>query len=353
MRIRLAAALLALAVTCTACGQTGTGQTGGRPDSASGPGPLGRLPVGHARAGATPTEPSADSETGSPAGAEANILPFEALTPADCAPPVIAHRGEGGNPADYPENTSLSELDAARHGANVLNMDVRWTADAVPVALHDPTVDRTTSGSGPILALTAAQYTALDSRDNSGRVRAGWHPQTLAEVLAAVRPTGLPIVIQIEADPFDGTSAALVPRSEVAESRFQSAELDFSRFARTIEQSGYAGKVIVAGWTQPDLLAFHAVAPAIRTAYLQNAGDPAADAILATGARILYLEYTAVTAARVAAWHRAGIAVWAWTPPAAADWTALARDRVDAIATNWVPSYVHWAQATCPVAWNG
>lgn len=349
MRIRLAAALLVLAFTCIACGQTVTG----RPDSASRPGPLGRLPVDLTTASPTPTEPSADAGTDSAADTEANIPSFGSLTPAGCAPPVIAHRGEGGNPADYPENTSLSELDAARHGANLLNMDVRWTADAVPVALHDPTVDRTTSGTGPILALTAAQYTALDSRDNSGRIRAGWHPQTLAEVLASVRPTGLPIVIQIEADPFDGSSAALVPRSEVAQSRFQSAELDFSRFARAIEQSGYADKVIVAGWTQPDLLAFHAVAPTIRTAYLQNAGNPDADAILATGARILYLEYTAVTAERVAAWHRAGIAVWAWTPPGAADWAALGRDLVDAIATNWVPSYFHWVRTTCPVAWNG
>lgn len=248
---------------------------------------------------------------------------------------MIAHRGEGGNPADFPENTSWSELDAARHGADVLNMDVRWTSDGVPVALHDPTVDRTTDGSGPIIELTVAQYTALTLRDNSGRIMLGRHPQTLAQVLAAVRTTGLPIVIQIEADPLDGTDP--VP-----------PQVQLTRFARTIESAGLGSlgtKVVVAGWTGPDLLAFHVVAPSIRTAYLQDAGDPTADSVRSVGAQILYLQYTAITAARVAGWHQAGLAVWAWTPPGSAEWTILSHDRVDAIATNWVPAYVHWAQS--------
>jgi len=287
----------------------------------------------------------ADSAGGPDGGAAADGSP----APSGCAPPVIAHRGEGGNPGTYPENTALSELDAAHHGADLLNLDVRWTSDGVPVALHDPTVDRTTSGSGPILALTAAQYTALDSRDNSGRIVPGWHPQTLAEVLAAVRPTGLPIVIQMEADPLAG-AGAVSARSELAQAEFQTAQLEFAQFARTIQESGYSSRVIVAGWTQDDLLAFHAIDPPVRTAYLQNAGDPPADSILSAGARILYIEYTAVTAARVAAWHHAGITVWAWTPPAAADWAALSRDRVDAIATNWVPAYARWARAACSAA---
>jgi len=190
---------------------------------------------------------------------------------------VIAHRGEGGNPGQYPENTSRSELDAARTGADLLNLDVRWTADGIPVALHDPTVDRTTTGSGPITALTAAQFTALTSRDNSGRIRAGLHPQTLAQVLAGVRATGLPIVIQIESDPLNGSDP--VP-----------AQVQFARFARVIETSGLAPRVVVAGWTAPDLLAFHLAAPSIPTAYLQNAGDPTPESLLSAGVRIIYIK---------------------------------------------------------------
>lgn len=247
---------------------------------------------------------------------------------------MIAHRGEGGNPDQYPENTSESELDAARTGADLLNLDVRWTADGIPVALHDPTVDRTTSGSGPITALTAAQYTALTSRDNSGRIRTGLHPQTLAQLLSGVRSVGLPIVIQIESDPLDGSDPV-------------SAQVQFARFARVIEASGLSARVVVAGWTAPDLLAFHQAAPSIPTAFLQNAGDPTPGSVLAAGARILYIQYVGMTAAEVAGWHRAGLAVWAWTPPSPAEWTALARDRVDAIATNWVPAYAHWARTAC------
>lgn len=343
MRIRLAAALLTLAFSCAACGQSPSA-----PDSAGHAEPYSQLthsaPDGdsHHDSQGDPLSDTQGDPQGDPhaypqrdgaLGGDADAPPDDYLPAPRCLiPPVIAHRGEGGDPAAYPENTSLSELDAARHGADLLNLDVRWTADGVPVALHDPTVDRTTSGSGPITALTAAQYTALTSRDNAGRIRSGWHPQTLAEVLAAVRGTGLPFVIQIESDPLDGSDP--VP-----------AGTQLARFARTIGASGYAAHVVVAAWTAADLIAFRAAAPTIRTAFLQNAGAPTAGSILATGARILYLEYTAMTAARVAAWHHAGLTVWAWTPPAAATWAELGRDRVDAIATNWVPSYARWASA--------
>ncbi|HEV2636149.1 MAG TPA: glycerophosphodiester phosphodiesterase family protein [Actinocrinis sp.] len=262
-------------------------------------------------------------------------IPHQGSASSGCRiPPVIAHRGEGGNPDAFPENTSWSEVDAARHGAGILNVDVRWTADGVPVALHDPTVDRTTSGTGPITGYTAARFTALTSRDDAGQIRAGLHPQTLAQLLAGIRATGLPIVIQMESDPLDGSDP--VP-----------AQTQFAHFAQVIAASGLSSRIVVAGWTAPDLLAFRAAAPSVPTAFLQDAGDPPPSAVLATGARILYLQYTGMTAAEVAGWHRAGLVVWAWTPPSSAEWSSLSRDRVDAIATNWVPAYARWAGGGC------
>lgn len=329
MRIRPAVALLvtALALTCAAYSWSADqpSAAGGR-QAADSPS---ITPLTPAPAAASSRMPLA-----SPLSLVAAI-PGRASSAADCRiPPVIAHRGEGGSPGDLPENTSWSEIDAARHGADILNLDVRWTADGIPVALHDPTVNRTTSGTGPITALTAAQYTELTSRDNSGRIRAGLHPQTLAQVLSGVRGTKLPIVIQIEADPLDGTDP--VP-----------AQTQLARFARVIQTSGVGPRVVVAAWTSADLLAFHVAAPSIPTAYLQDAGNPTAVSVLSTGTRILYIQYTAITAAKVADWHEAGLAVWAWTPPSSAEWTTLSRDHVDAIATNWVPSYAHWARNAC------
>ncbi len=58
------------------------------------------------------------------------------------ARPVIAHRGASGS---APENTLAAFELAVGQGADALELDVRLTADGVPVVLHDATLDRTTT----------------------------------------------------------------------------------------------------------------------------------------------------------------------------------------------------------------
>jgi glycerophosphoryl diester phosphodiesterase len=258
-------------------------------------------------------------------------------------PQLIAHRGETGDGANLPENTWQSELAAATEGATYLNMDVRWTSDGVPVALHDATVNRTTSEQQPdmpVTRLTAQQYTALDARyyasDTSrGLIDPAVHPDTLAEVLGKIAPTGKPIVLQMEADPYQPDQAGATPHQ------------DFESLARVIEQSGYADKVIVAGWTLEDLRAFHTLAPGVPLAYLfESIGAtnyPSGAELLATDTHILYMDYRGITAAETSAWHAQGVQVWAWTPADRVQWERLHADGVDAIATNWTSFYVRWA----------
>lgn len=265
----------------------------------------------------------------------------------DCdGPSLIAHRGETGN-GSPPENTWQAELGAAAAGVTYLNMDVRWTSDGVPVVLHDATVDRTTSETRPgtpITALTAAQYTALDARSYAGDTNRGpvdpqVHPDTLAEMLAKIGPTGKPIVLQMEADPLQPGQAGA------------SASRDFTDLAQTIEASGYAARVVVAGWTLPDLRAFHAVEPYVTLAYLFEtigaAKYPTGAELAAAGTRILYVDYRGITKARTTAWHNAGVKVWAWTPAKRSQWQELRDDDVDAIATNWAAAYLDWAPNPC------
>lgn len=76
------------------------------------------------------------------------------------APRVIAHRGGRGL---WPENTLYAFRKAADLGADVLEMDIRQTADGALVVLHDETVDRTTDGSGPVAALTLSRLRELDA----------------------------------------------------------------------------------------------------------------------------------------------------------------------------------------------
>jgi glycerophosphoryl diester phosphodiesterase len=108
----------------------------------------------------------------------------------------------------------------------------------------------------------------------------------------------------------------------------------------------------VAGWTLPDLAAFHAVAPRMPLAYLFETigapGYPAAAQLTAAGTHILYLDFRGVTAARVRRWHRNGLKVWVWTPSSRAQWQGMKADGVDAIATDWAQSYLAWAAPSRP-----
>ncbi len=82
----------------------------------------------------------------------------------------MAHRG-GAKLA--PENTMAAFRRAVHeYDADVLEMDVRLTADGRLVVIHDETVDRTTDGTGPVRGMVWEQAQRLDAgyrfRDPSG-----------------------------------------------------------------------------------------------------------------------------------------------------------------------------------------
>lgn len=72
----------------------------------------------------------------------------------------FAHRG---GVTDFPENTLYAYAEAAKAGADVLEMDVYQTKDNALVILHDLDVDRTTNGQGDVVDLTLAELRELDA----------------------------------------------------------------------------------------------------------------------------------------------------------------------------------------------
>lgn len=76
------------------------------------------------------------------------------------ARPVIAHRG---NRAHAPEETLPALLEAVALGVDGVEFDLHVTRDGQLVLFHDPTLDRTTNGSGPIAAHTLADLRQLDA----------------------------------------------------------------------------------------------------------------------------------------------------------------------------------------------
>ncbi len=98
---------------------------------------------------------------------------------------MSAHRGAGSPGVLAPENSLAATRAAIALGADLVEMDVRFTADDVAVLLHDADVDRTTDGTGPVAALTlgALQALRLDAADFRGDFKCERVP-TLAEELA-------------------------------------------------------------------------------------------------------------------------------------------------------------------------
>nr|XP_019940024.1 PREDICTED: glycerophosphodiester phosphodiesterase 1-like [Paralichthys olivaceus] len=73
---------------------------------------------------------------------------------------AVAHRG-GGH--DAPENTIAAIREARKNGAAGVELDLEFSADGVPILMHDETVDRTTNGSGPLSRMTLSDLRKLDA----------------------------------------------------------------------------------------------------------------------------------------------------------------------------------------------
>jgi glycerophosphoryl diester phosphodiesterase len=159
-------------------------------------------------------------------------------------PLVFAHRGGAGL---APENTMPAFDRGLSLGADGLEFDVHLSKDGVPVIIHDPTVDRTTNGTGAVADLTAAELAALDAGyrfEQDGafpwRGRGGGVP-ALADVLT--RFPGVPLLIELK----------------TAEPRLAHRVIDMVRAV------GPTDHLIIGSFLQGALDAVRAYAPEVRT----------------------------------------------------------------------------------------
>lgn len=72
----------------------------------------------------------------------------------------FAHQGGA---REAPSNTLFAYRTALEKGADALEMDVHATADRRLIVLHDPSIDRTTNGSGSVDELTLEEIKSLDA----------------------------------------------------------------------------------------------------------------------------------------------------------------------------------------------
>lgn len=110
---------------------------------------------------------------------------------------IVAHRG-GASLA--PENSLLAIEKGILSGADMIEIDIHQTLDNAIVVCHDPTIDRTTTGSGKIAELTLAQikqFSIIDSEGNATNERIATLRQVL-DLVESHRAKGSKVTMLIE-----------------------------------------------------------------------------------------------------------------------------------------------------------
>src|SRR5437870_3264614 len=107
---------------------------------------------------------------------------------------VAARRGGA---ALWAENSLLAFRNALGLDSDLIEFDVHLTADGALAVIHDPTLDRTTSASGPVAAHTAADLGRARLRGPDGALTDERVP-LLDEVLALVAPSRAGLLVEVK-----------------------------------------------------------------------------------------------------------------------------------------------------------
>lgn len=113
-------------------------------------------------------------------------------------PRLIAHRGVARH---FPENTLAALLASEEAGADAVELDVQFSADGVPMVLHDPLLDRTTDAQGDIGHYTVGELATVGAHE-PGRFGDRFRGERLPTLLHActhlASATSLRIFIEVK-----------------------------------------------------------------------------------------------------------------------------------------------------------
>jgi len=212
-------------------------------------------------------------------------------------PLVIAHRGHS---LEVPENTTEAYRRAIELGAEMIEADVNISLDGTLVMMHDATLDRTTSGRGPVSCATWAELARLDAGGWFGAEFAGLGIPTVEETIELARDAGIWMCFEVKGgDPTEAERIAgdlidlLVARDALAFAAMSGYDHDVLALAKR-----RAPELVLAPERLPDNV------PA----------DPATAVLQARRleAPIIQNHHRFLTPELVASLHEAQIAVWSW-----------------------------------------
>ncbi len=128
-------------------------------------------------------------------------------------PPVIAHRGVR---SQAPENTLAAFKKAREEGILWIETDIKLTHDGVPVLMHDDTLDRTTSGKGPVADMHWAEMGKLDAGSWFNPSFAEERVPLLAEALRYTLDNNMRINLELKPCPGRTQATVMVTLIEAA-----------------------------------------------------------------------------------------------------------------------------------------
>ena len=232
-------------------------------------------------------------------------------------PRILAHRGLA---LDGAENTLRAFHEAVEVGADIIETDVRASADGRAFTLHDATLERVAGDPRAVASLTAG-----DLRD----VRIGGEtPCTLEEALDAI---GLPFNIDVKsADAIEPTARAIARTGAVERVCVTSFDGSIAgRAARAVARLTGAAPTRSASW---------GTTAAFTAALALGAPQPLLSrALRRVGALQIPREHRGlpvVTARSLEAAHRAGCEVHVWTIDDPLTMRSLIAMGADGIVTN-------------------
>ncbi len=272
----------------------------------------------------------------------------------------FAHQGGAW---EAPSSTLLAMRQAVAGGAHALELDVHATADRELVVCHDPTVERTTNGSGPIASMRLEELQTLDNAFwwvpgtdvAPGRDAADYPLRGRAPLDASLRIATLREVLEEFPDIFlnldiKQTAPAVEPYEDL--------------LADLLHQYGRGDDVIVASFHDSATRRFRRLRPRHRSGLRDHRPSPCSSAPWRSGSDppvvdnvafqvpTEFLGMTIVDEAFVAAAHRSGAAVHVWTIDDEVEMQRLLDLGVDGIVTNR-PVALAAVLSERRVAWNG
>jgi glycerophosphoryl diester phosphodiesterase len=248
----------------------------------------------------------------------------------------VVHRGGA---ARWPENSLTAFRGALAAGAKLLELDVHLTADGGIAVIHDPTLDRTTSATGPVSRARAEDLRRARLRGAGGALTED-HVPTLGEVLGVAAPAGAGLLIEFKTP----GKAVMYERhgdriERVPGARYEGLE---RKVLDAIVAAGCADRCILMAFNPAVVAEVRRLAPSQPTTLLvdrdakEHGAEPghAVDWARAAGVTYLGLHHSLCDAALVAAAHAAGIAVGVFTVNDAETRDRLVAAGVDVIITD-------------------